>query len=147
MDDAVKQLLWPIELGIIPNSSGHKKRLPAAQQKQIDAAIAKYLSKELDSIRELAKGELDDQFAAYDRAVAMALHFKSAAQAKDARKVASGLESDTKFKRELAAKKAYEKTVQIADAKRKAAAMKRNAKTFEGTQYGEKAKTAAEEGG
>ncbi len=60
--------------------------------------LKKYLSKELDRVRELAKGELDEQFSAYDRAVAMVGRFKSAAQAKDARKVAASLESDAKFK-------------------------------------------------
>jgi hypothetical protein len=148
MADAVKQSLWPLELGIStgPTSAAHK-RLPTADQKQIDAAMSKYLGKELDKIRELAKGELDDQFSAYDRAVALAARFKSASQAKDARKVASTLDGDAKFKRELAAKRAYEKCAESsADAKRKSTAMKTLAKRFAGTQYGEKAKTAAADG-
>jgi thiol-disulfide isomerase/thioredoxin len=149
MDDAVKQALWPFELGITAGpASGARKRLPLPQQKQIDAAMNKYLSKELDRIRELAKGELDDQFSAYDRAAALNARFKSSSQAKDARKVALSLEGDAKFKRELTAKRAYEKCTQSsADAKRKATAMKTLAKRFAGTEYGEKAKTAGDEGG
>ena len=149
MNDAVKQALWPFELGITAGpASGAKKRLPLPEQRELDAAMSKYLGKELDRVRELAKGELDDQFSAYDRAVAMIGRFKSATQAKEARKVAASLESDAKFKRELAAKKAYEKCAQSsADAKRKATAMKTLAKRFAGTEYGEKAKAAGDEGG
>jgi thiol-disulfide isomerase/thioredoxin len=149
MDDVVKQVLWPFELGIAGSpSSGSHKRLSGSLQKQVDAAIGKYLSKELDKIRELSKGELDDRFTAYDRAVAMNASFKSSAQAKDARKVELSLEADAKFKRELAAKRAYEKcALSSADAKHKSTAMKTLAKRFAGTQYGEKAKGAGEEKG
>jgi thiol-disulfide isomerase/thioredoxin len=149
MDDVVKQILWPFELGIAAGpSSAARKRLPSAEQKQLDAAMNKYMSKELDRIQELAKGELDDQFSAYDRAAALVGRFKSSSQAKDARKVALSLEGDAKFKRELLAKRAYEKCAQSsADAKRKSTAMKTLAKRFPGTEYGEKAKTAGDEGG
>lgn len=149
MADEVKQILWPFEMGIAGNpSSGSHKKVRSSLQKQIDAAVSEFLTKELKSVRELAEGELDDRFAAYDRAAAMIASFKSSAQAKDARKVELSLEADAKFKRELAAKKAYEKCEQSsADVKHKTTAMKRLARTFAGTQYGEKAKTAAEGAG
>jgi len=147
MADAVKAVLWPFELGLTASiPSDARRRLSADQQKQIDAAMTEYLGKELEKIRTLAKGEIDDRFDAYDRAVTLSMRFKSSAQGKDARKLVLSLEGDAKFKRELAAKRAYDKCQQSAgSAKHKASAMRSLAKRFEGTQYGEKAKTAAEE--
>ena len=101
MSDAVKNALWPMELGV--GTGADLRKFKGEQKEQIEAALAKYGVKELEKIHELAEGDVESQFAAYDRAAALGLQLKGTDSAKEARKVAMTLEGDAKFKRELAA--------------------------------------------
>jgi thiol-disulfide isomerase/thioredoxin/ribosomal protein S20 len=139
MSEAVKNALWPMELGIATLMDLRKFR--GEQKQQMDAALTKFGAKELEKIHKLAEGEIGDQFAAYDRAAALGLQLKGSASAKEAKKVALALEADAKFKRELTARKAYERCEKMpVGSSARGTALKTLIKRFEGTIYAEKAK-------
>ncbi len=139
MSEDVKKALWPMELGVATGAD--LRKISGEQRQQVDAALAKYGVKELENIHKLAEGEADDQLAAYDRATALGLQLKGTDSAKEAKKVVLSLEADTKFKRELLAKKAYERCMKMPPtASSRATALKLLVKRFDGTQYGDKAK-------
>ncbi|MGO9115418.1 MAG: peroxiredoxin family protein [Thermoguttaceae bacterium] len=146
MSEAVKNALWPMELGVATAAELHKFK--GEQKQQVDAALARFGAKQLEKIHKLAEGEVDNQFAAYDRAAALGLQLKGSASAREARKVALSLEADTKFKRELTAKKAYERCEKMpAGSLSRTTALKTLIKRFEGTVYADKAKEAVESAG
>ena len=138
MPDSVKYALWPMELGVAAAGDLHK--FSGEQKKQIDAALATYGAKELKNIRKLAKGDMDSQFAAYDRANALGLQLKGSSGALEARKVILALEAESKFKRELSAKKAYERCEKLPANSGRATALKVLVQRFGGTLYADKAK-------
>ncbi|MGA2258317.1 MAG: TlpA disulfide reductase family protein, partial [Thermoguttaceae bacterium] len=145
MADTVKNALWPMELGV--GTSAELRKFKGEQKQQVDAALAKYGEKELEKIHELAVGDVESQFAAYDCANALGLQLKGSDSAKLARKAALALEADPKFKRELAAKKAYERCEKTPAITSRATALKTLIKRFEGTIYANKAKEAVESAG
>ncbi len=139
MPDTVKTALWPMELGLA--TGAELRKFSGDQKQQVDAALAKYGAKELEGIRKAAEGEADSQLAAYDRATALGLQLKGTDSAKEAKKVILSLEGDAKFKRELLAKKAYERCVKMpSTSSSRATALKVLVKRFDGTYYGDKAK-------
>lgn len=146
MSEPVAQLLWPFELGMGSEAALTKARstLSADQKKELDAAIERYLDAQLGEIRAGYKGEPAVRLAAYDKAFALSNGFRASAQSKKAREVIAFLEKDDAFRRELAAKKAYE-----ACAAKTGPNVKRDqlfravAKRFEGTHYGQLAQEAA----
>ncbi len=148
MSEPVAQLLWPFELGMGSEAALTKARtsLSAEQKKELDAAIDRYLDAQLEEIRAGYKGETAVRLAAYDKAVALSNSFRTTPQSKKAREVVLFMEKDDDFKRELAAKKAYD-----ACAARTGPNVKRDqlfkavAKRFEGTHYGRLAQEAAEQ--
>lgn len=148
MSEPVAQLLWPFELGMGGEAALTKARtsLSADQKKELDAAIDRYLDAQLEEIRAGYKGEPAVRLAAYEKAFALSNSFRTTPQSKKARDVVLFLEKDDAFKRELAAKKAYE-----ACAARTGPNVKRDqlfkavAKRFEGTHYGRLAQEAAEQ--
>jgi thiol-disulfide isomerase/thioredoxin len=143
MSDTVKNALWPMEVGLTLGAEVHKFK--GEQKEQVEAALAKYGDKELEKIHKLAEGDVEGQFAAYDRAAGLGLQLKGTASAKEAKKVALALEADSTFKRELAAKKAYERCEKMSGtASSRATALKTLVKRFEGTVYADKAKEAVE---
>jgi thiol-disulfide isomerase/thioredoxin len=142
MDDNVKNALWPMELGV--GTSADLRKFKGEQKEQVDSALAKYGQAELDKIHKLAEGEVDSQFDAYDRANALNLQLKGTDSAKLARKAVLALEGDSKFKRELAAKKAYERCEKMPPSASRTTALKTLIKRFDGTLYSEKAKEAVE---
>ena len=147
MSDEVQKVLWPMELGVATGAELRKFKFKGEQKEQIEAALAKYGVKELESIHKLAEGEIDGQFAAYDRAAALGLQLKGTESAKEAKKFVLTLDADAKFKREYAAKKAYERCEKLpAGSSARATALKTLVKRFEGTVYGDKAKAAASGG-
>jgi thiol-disulfide isomerase/thioredoxin len=141
MSDDVKNALWPMELGLA--AGANLRKFKGEQKQQVDAALAKYGVKQLENIHKLAEGDVASQFAAYDRAAALGLQLKGSGSAKEAKKVALSLEADSAFKRELAAKKAYERWEKMpANSSNRATALKTLIKRFDGTFYGDKAKEA-----
>ncbi len=141
MSDAVKYALWPMELGL--GTAGDVRKFKGEQKQQIETAFAAYGGKALEKIHKLAEGDLESQFAAYDRAAALGLQLKGTESAKEAWKVALKLEADSQFKREVAAKKAFERCEKMPpDAPGRSKALVGMVKRFEGTVYGGKAKEA-----
>ena len=141
MSDNVKNALWPMELGT--GTTADFRKFSGDQKQLVQAAVAKYGEKEVEKIRTLAEGDIESQFFAYDRANALCLQLKGTDTAKSAKKAALALEANGKFKRELAAKKAYERCEKMpADSSNRSTAMKVLIKRFEGTVYGDKAKEA-----
>ncbi len=148
MSEPVAQLLWPFELGLGSEAALTKAKnsLSADQKKELDAAIERYLEAQLEEIRAGYKGEMAVRLTAYDKALALSNSFRNSAQSKKAREVVVFMEKDEAFKRELAAKKAYE-----ACAAKTGPNVKRDqlfravAKRFEGTYYGGMAQQAAEQ--
>ena len=139
MPDTVKKALWPMELGLATGAD--LRKFSGDQKQQVDAALARYGDKELKSIRTLTKGEADEKLTAYDRATALGLQLKGTDSAKEAKKVLLALEADATFKRELLAKKAYERCVKMPSTSiSRATALKVLIKRFDGTHYAEKAK-------
>jgi thiol-disulfide isomerase/thioredoxin/ribosomal protein S20 len=146
MSAALQKALWPMELGLVTGAD--LRKFKGEQKEQVEAALAKYGVKELGNIQKLAAGDAGSQFAAYDRAAALGLQLKGTSGAKEAKKVALALEADSKFKREYAAKKAYERCEKMpAGSRARATALKTLIKRFEGTVYGDKAKEAVESAG
>ena len=146
MSEAVKDALWPMELGMA--GSADLRKFKGEQKQQVDAALAKYGDKELEKIHKLAAGDVDGRFAAYDRANGLVLQLKGTGSAKEARKVALALEADAKFKLELAARKGYERCEKMpAGSSSRSAALKILMKRFPGTLYADKAKEAVESAG
>ncbi len=143
MSETVKAGLWPMELGVA--TAADLRKFKGQDKQQVDAALTQYSVKELGRIRKLAAGDADGQFAAYDRAAALGLQLKGSATAREAKKVTSSLEADSKFKRELTAKKAYERCDKMpAGSPGRTTALKTLIKRFDGTVYAEKAKEAIE---
>jgi hypothetical protein len=141
MPDDAKNILWPVELGIGSAADLHK--LSGGVKQEVEAALAKYGEKELEKIHKLAEGDLSSQFAADDLANALSVQLKGSAAAKEAKKTALSLESNAKFRRELAAKKAFERWEQMpSDSPGRSKALTALVKRFDGTVYGGKAKEA-----
>lgn len=148
MSEAVKQVLWPMELGQLNEALLVKVRrgLKPQEQKELDQAIDTYLAAQLEQIRQMAEGDVPSRLEAFDRASQLAAIFKTQEQAREARKLIAEWSKDKDFQRELAAKKAYESGVQTAAAKpaRRESVLLAVAKRFEGTWYGKKAETEAQ---
>ena len=148
MSSDLKEAFWPMEVGLNSLAADARKRLDNESQQKFDQAIRKFLGNELNAIHKLAGGDLDDRFQAYDRARAVTTNYKGLEPkgsdlSKDARKVTLALENDKKFGRELTARKAYEKIESTVPPEKRPVPMKRLAKSFPGTEYGEKAAAAA----
>ncbi len=144
MSKEVKELLWPMELGNVSEASLKKARnkLPAEQKKELNAAVFRFLDGQLQQMRDLSKGEVPDQFRAYEKASVLATMFRATKQSKEAKKLLAELNRDKQFKRELGAKKFYQRSLSLAAANpaRRTALLRSVAKRFDGTYYGRQAK-------
>jgi len=148
MSEPVAQIVWPFELGMGGEAALTKGRasLSADQKKELDAAIERYLDTQLEEIRAGYKGEPAVRLAAYDKASALSNSFRATPQSKKAREVVLFLEKDEAFKRELAARKAYEAcTARTGPNVKRDQLFRAVAKRFEGTHYGRLAQEAAEQ--
>ena len=144
MSEPVKQILWPIELGRPANEKAlgkAREALAPDDQKQLDTVIDAFLEKASKSIRELAAGDLAAKMEAHQKAEALASSFKLNEKGKEARKLVIEMNKDRQFKRELAAKKYYEKSERMASANPalRARLMQSIAKRFKGTHFGDRA--------
>lgn len=146
LSEPVRKVLWPFELGMAGDESVTKGRaaLRPDEKKELDAAIGRFMDAGLEQVQRGYKGDVQERLAAYEKASQLAGTFKSTPQSKKAREVAVFLEKDEKFKRELAAKKAYEACLNKGGAAAKRdTLLKSVAKRFEGTYYGQRAAQAA----
>jgi len=148
MSPEAAQLLWPLELDTFSETALRRvqARLSDEDKAKLEEAIEKFLDARLAEIRELYYGELADKLRAYDLSVELAKMFRNREQCVTARRVVAALESQPGFKRELAAKRSYEKMWQSAQARpdQRASLLFRVARAFEGTYYGELARREAE---
>ena len=139
MSDALKEAVWPMELGEVSEKAlaDSQKKLTATERKALNAALTKCLNAKLKRIETLTEGDTEDQFEAYEQASALSAGFKSKQQGKQAKELLVALSKDKDFQRELAAKKNYDKTMQIIAAKptRREQLLQTFCKRFEGTHY------------
>ena len=142
MPEKVSRLLWPVELGRAMSESElkvAKRSLSAEERQALDAVIDRFLTARLAEIRKLAKGEMADKLAAYEKAAPMYAGFKHSEQAQAAKELIVELNQDAEFKREVTAKRAYDRA--LAQAAKNPASRERVvqnvAKLFKGTVYGD----------
>ena len=150
LPQSVAEILWPLELGAGASENSllkARKQLDAESQAKFNTAVRSYLKRQGRQIEELSQGELDERLEAYEKASALAAGFKTAAEGKKARQLLNDFLSDPQFKRELAAKQSYEKSVQQAQVQPNLhnKLMQAVAKRFKGTHYGELAAKGLEE--
>jgi hypothetical protein len=150
LPEAVAEILWPLELGAGASDASlvkARKQLDAESQAKFNATIRRYLQRQSDRIEELSQGELPDRLEAYEKASVLAAGFKTTAEGKKARQLLNDCLADPQFKRELAAKQSYEKSVQQGQAQPnlRNKLMQAVAKRFKGTHYGELAAKGPEE--
>jgi len=149
MSAEVQAALWPVELGEFSEAAVKRAKAPlaASEKEEVDAAVGKLLDARLGEIKGLYKGSAAEQLRAHEKAVALSKIFKQSPQGKKAKEVMAFLEKDDDFKRELAAKKAYDTCMQRSastTARARTAVLRGIAERFEGTHYGELAQKAAE---
>lgn len=142
MPERVSRVLWPLELGHLTSEAeikAAKRNLTAEERQSLDTVIDHFLTARLEEIRKLAKGEMADKLAAYEKAAPLYTSFKHSDQAQEVKDLVMEFNQDPQFKRELAAKKAYDRAmVQVAkNPASRERLLKNVAKLFEGTAYGE----------
>ena len=142
MTPKVKHLLWPLELGrYMPESSlkAAKHKLTEEEQQCIDKTLDRFLAAQIDALEKLCQGEPAERLRCYEKAAALAAVYKGRDEAGKADAMVKELARDAKFKRELAAKRAFQKAMQQAgdDLAAQARSMARLAKSFKGTYYGQ----------
>ena len=105
-----------------------------------------FVERQWSLIQELAEGEIPQQMTAYAKADLLAKAYRTTEAGREARGLVSRLSRDTHFKREIAARRAYEqilsKTANQPQA-RQAAVLEGFAKRFDGTYFAEQAQALA----
>ena len=145
MPAKIKRLLWPYELGRVPTDTDLKKvrkGLNADEQKLVDKAFDRYLDAEVKTIRQGAKGQIEERLSAFERAKGLYAAFRSKAQAEQLKEVGSQLNQDAEFKKQWAAKQAYDKVLRQCAAAKNAVTIRPRlmqglAKQYHDTLYGE----------
>ena len=142
MTPKVKQLLWPLELDRYVSESSlkaAKHKLTDAERQCIDKALDRFLTAQLDAMAKLSRGEPAERLLGYEKATLLSAVYKGRDEAKKAQALGKELAQDAKLRRELAAKRAFQKVMQQAgdDLPARARSMARLAKTFKGTYYGQ----------
>ena len=88
------------------------------EQKLVDKAFDRYLDAEFKKICKGIEGTIEERLLAFERAKCLHGTFRSKAQADQIKEVGLRLYQDQEFKKELAAKQAYDKALhQCATAK------------------------------
>ena len=108
----MKRLLWPLELDRYMSESSlkaAKHKLTEAERQGIDKALDRFLAAELDAVKRFSPGRAGRAAPAYEKATALAAVYKGRDEADQGRGMAKELARDAKFKRELAAKTAFQK--------------------------------------
>ena len=145
MPAKLTRTLWPYELGRLPSAADLQKLrtgLDDEEQKVLDAAFDRYLDAEVKRIRAAAAGPAEERLWSFERAKRLYTTFRSKPQAGQFKEVGAQLYQDEEFKKELAAKQAYDKALQQCAAVRDAGALRPRlmqalAKQYKETFYGE----------
>ncbi len=147
MSAGLQEMLWPMELGYIAEVQRTLKRaeksLKPADREKLKASMEQFLDDELKSAQDLADGNAAQKIDALDKASFLSANFKSAAQGKEAKKVLAELTKDKSLKKEIGAKKLYDKSMQVPDPDLRAVMLEKAARQFPDTHYGELADKAA----
>ena len=142
MTPKMKRLLWPLELDRYMSESSlkaAKNKLTEAERQGIVKALDEFLAAELDAVKRFSRGEPAERLLAYEKASALAAVYKGRDEADQAQELAKEFAGDAKFKRELAAKTAFQKLMRKAgdNPAAQSRAMATVAKTYQGTYYGQ----------
>ena len=125
----------------MPESSlkAAKHKLTEDEQQCIDKTLDRFLAAQIDALAKLCQGEPAERLSGYEKAALLAAVYKGRDEAGKADALGKELARDAKFKRELAAKRAFQKVMQQAgdDLAAQARSMARLAKSFKGTYYGQ----------
>ena len=147
MSPPLQEMLWPMELGYIAEVQRSLKKaeksLKPADREKLKAAMEQFLDDELTSAQQLAGGNAAEKIEALDKASFLSANFKSAPQGKDAKKILAELTKDKGLKKEIGAKKLYDRSMQVPDPDQRVVMLERTAKQFPDTHYGELADKAA----
>jgi peroxiredoxin len=147
MSAGLQEMLWPMELGYIAEVQRTLKRaeksLKPADREKLKVSMEQFLDDELKSAQDLADGNAAQKIDALDKASFLSANFKSAAQGKEAKKVLAELTKDKSLKKEIGAKKLYDKSMQVPDPDLRAVMLEKAARQFPDTHYGELADKAA----
>ena len=141
MTPKMKRLLWPLELDrYVAEASlkAAKHRLTKAERKGIDKALDGFLAAELDAIKRFAR-RAGRAAPGLREGHALAAVYKGRDEADQAQELGKELARDAKFKRELAAERAFQKLMRKAgdNPAAQTQAMATVAKTYQGTYYGQ----------
>jgi hypothetical protein len=142
MSSKVKQVLWPLELGQLPTETALKTAegdLTAAEAETVHQAVKTFLDGQLERIRQSSQGSGADRLWACDQGARLAASFKTWSQGKQAKELSAKLKREPECKRELDARRAYDKAQQLV-AKNPASrerVMRNLAAQYKGTHYGE----------
>jgi hypothetical protein len=145
MPDDVRGLLWPMEFGrVLPDRDLNraKRKLSPQGRAALDEAVGAFVSRQLEIINELREGEAPQQMAAFAKADLLAKAYPTTDEGKAARQLVVQLNRDTQFKKEIAARNAYEQLLaRTADQPqaRQNAQLEGFIKRFEGTYYASQA--------
>jgi len=148
LEEPVKLVLWPIELGMTVPDRVMKRamgELTPQQREQYNAVVDEFCQHELDTIKGLYDKGVLGQIEAYERASALAANFPNTEQAKKARKGLLAMNADRQFKRELAARDYYQnRLAEETDPRQRQRLLQGMAKRFKGTHYGDLAASEVE---
>jgi len=147
----VKEFAWAVELGnltlLTQISSPTLQRSFAKEDRQSLVEMqTKFLDTRLASVKELSTGDVPQKIEAYETATMLGSHFRTTTQGKEAIKIASTLNGDPKFRKEMTAEKQYNSAQSKAagDDAKLAKLLRAVSVHFADTYYGEQAKREAE---
>jgi hypothetical protein len=149
MPAEVRTLLWPMELGrIVPGRDLNrvKRQFSLEARKSLDDAVQTFAARQLELINEWKAGEAPQQMAAFSKADMLSKAFPSTDEGRAARQVVTELNRDAQFKKEIAARNAYEQLLNRAAKQpqsRQEALLAGFAKRFEGTYFAAQAEALA----
>jgi peroxiredoxin len=150
MSAGLQEMLWPMELGYIAEVQRSLKKaeksLKPADRDKLKASMELFLDDELKSAQDLAAGDAAQKIDALDKATFLSSNFKSNAQGKEAKKVLADLVKDKGLKKEISAKKMYDKSMQVPDPDQRVVMLEKVVRQFPDTHYGELADKAARAG-
>lgn len=145
MPEEVRTLLWPMEFGRVVSErdlNRAKRGMSAENRAALEEAVDSFVSGQLTVINELREGEAPQKMAAYAKADLLARSYPRSEAGREARSIVNELNRDSDFKREIAARLAYERLLESSgnesDARQRAQ-LTGFARRFEGTYFAQQA--------
>ena len=150
MSANLRSLIFPMELGVYPAAADIarlKRSLSEKDRTAFETTLENFLDDRLAEVKRQASGEVAEKLAAIDAAAFLSTNFKSTDQGKEARKLGADLSKDKELKKELSAKRLYEKCLEKSEGNvaRQAELLRSVAKKYPGTHYAELATGAAKD--